>query len=351
MNTPLTHPSPTPFRFTGETGEYFRIWIVNLLLTMITLGAYSAWAKVRKQRYFYGNTELDGSPFDYLADPLSILKGRLIALAIFVLYATVAYFFPMSEPLFGVALFLAVPWLVVRALRFNAANSMHRNLRFNFDGGYGDAITAFILWPIASALSLGLAVPYMVYCQKRFVIGHSGYGRSRFALDVKPALFYGVYVKAFGISVLAIVGLAAAMAFVIPSLVGLFEAILTADPAQPGVLHPTGVMDRLRTHRAVRHRRSPGLRLSAGRRHQPRMEPYEARPQPLPEHPKALVHGLALRLQRSGHRPVPRLPDALGADPHGTLSRRASRPHRARRPGGLRRGGSAGHERDRRRGQ
>lgn len=45
----------TPFRFTGNGREYFRIWIVNTLLTILTLGIYSAWAKVRKKRYIYGN--------------------------------------------------------------------------------------------------------------------------------------------------------------------------------------------------------------------------------------------------------------------------------------------------------
>ena len=39
--------------FTGTGSEYFRIWIVNLLFTILTLGIYSAWAKVRKLRYFY----------------------------------------------------------------------------------------------------------------------------------------------------------------------------------------------------------------------------------------------------------------------------------------------------------
>lgn len=29
--------------FKGEGGEYFSIWLVNLLLTIITLGVYSAW--------------------------------------------------------------------------------------------------------------------------------------------------------------------------------------------------------------------------------------------------------------------------------------------------------------------
>ena len=72
-----------PFRFTGNGGEYFRIWIVNLFLSIITLGIYSAWAKVRRNRYFYGNTRLGNAGFDYLADPKAILRGRLIAVAVF----------------------------------------------------------------------------------------------------------------------------------------------------------------------------------------------------------------------------------------------------------------------------
>ena len=74
------------FEFTGKTGEYFKIWIVNIFLTILTLGIYSAWAKVRKRRYFYGNTLLLNAPFEYLADPIKILKGRFIVFGCFVIY-------------------------------------------------------------------------------------------------------------------------------------------------------------------------------------------------------------------------------------------------------------------------
>lgn len=49
------------FSFTGTGSEYFRIWIVNLLLSIVTLGIYSAWAKVRRMKYFYRNTRLNDS--------------------------------------------------------------------------------------------------------------------------------------------------------------------------------------------------------------------------------------------------------------------------------------------------
>ena len=59
-----------PFAFNGSGKEYFGIWIVNILLSIITIGIYSAWAKVRNKRYFNGHTELDGHRFDYHASPI-----------------------------------------------------------------------------------------------------------------------------------------------------------------------------------------------------------------------------------------------------------------------------------------
>ena len=87
----------TPVQFTGKGGEYFGIWIVNLLLSIITLGIYSAWAKVRRMKYFYNNTKIDGVGFDFHAKPLSILKGRIIAFLIFVLYAVLSRFSPIID--------------------------------------------------------------------------------------------------------------------------------------------------------------------------------------------------------------------------------------------------------------
>src|SRR6266404_7232639 len=79
----VADPERHPVEFTAHAGEYFRIWIVNLALTIVTLGIYSAWAKVRKRRYFYGHTRIDGESFEYRANPVAILKGRLIAVALF----------------------------------------------------------------------------------------------------------------------------------------------------------------------------------------------------------------------------------------------------------------------------
>ena len=78
--------APEPMHFSGSGAEYFGIWIVNLLLTIVTLGIYSAWAKVRRLQYFCRHTELAGSSFDFHGNPIKILIGRAIALVILVAY-------------------------------------------------------------------------------------------------------------------------------------------------------------------------------------------------------------------------------------------------------------------------
>src|SRR5258708_35224200 len=74
--------APEQLHFTGNGAEYFGVWIVNLLLTIITLGIYSAWAKVRRKQNFYRQTEVAGAPFDFFAQPPMTLNGRGVWLVI-----------------------------------------------------------------------------------------------------------------------------------------------------------------------------------------------------------------------------------------------------------------------------
>jgi uncharacterized membrane protein YjgN (DUF898 family) len=78
-NDAVPLPETLGFTFSGSGKEYFRIWIVNLFLTVATLGIYSAWAKVRRLRYFDRNTHLAGAVFDFRGDPKAILRGRRAA--------------------------------------------------------------------------------------------------------------------------------------------------------------------------------------------------------------------------------------------------------------------------------
>ena len=136
------------FKFTGTGNEYFKIWVVNLLLSIATLGIYSAWAKVRTARYFYGNTHLDGASFAYAAKPLQILKGRLLAVAVLVGYTLLQGLLGPLSPIItmvitAVGIVLILPWVVVQSLTFHLRYSRYRNIAFGCDGLGSDLCCAF----------------------------------------------------------------------------------------------------------------------------------------------------------------------------------------------------------------
>jgi uncharacterized membrane protein YjgN (DUF898 family) len=187
----VVHPE-----FTGTGAEYFRIWIVNLFFSLMTLGIYAAWAKVRKRRYFYGSTRLDGDSFDYFASPKSILRGRIVALLIFGVYALGSELYPVSQYVFWGIGALAFPWLMVRALAFNARNSAYRGLRFDFGATTRQAAGIYIGRLLVVILSGGLAFPWFMAKQKAFVVSQHAYGTSRFECELPAGAFYGIYIRA-----------------------------------------------------------------------------------------------------------------------------------------------------------
>jgi len=144
--------------FTGNAGDYFRIWIVNLLLTLLTLGLWSPWATVRKRRFLYGHTWLADANFEFHGNPVAILRGRLIAAAALGVYWFVENLVPDSAAWLVAVLLCGAPWIIARSLAFNAANSSHRGIRFRFLGTSRDV--ALAIWPLALLLVLFVAASH-----------------------------------------------------------------------------------------------------------------------------------------------------------------------------------------------
>lgn len=203
----------TPVVFTGKASEYFGIWIVNLLLSIVTLGIYSAWAKVRRKKYFYNNTLVDGVGFDYHANPINILKGRVIAVVLFIAYSVLSGINPALGLLMAFLLFLALPWIVVRGMMFNARNSSYRGLRFDFNGKYGEAVKVFIGYTLLTIVTLGLAIPFVAQRTQKFIISGHKFGTSNFKMEALVRDFYKIYLVILFIPLLGIIAAIAIPAY------------------------------------------------------------------------------------------------------------------------------------------
>ena len=160
--------------FKGSGSEYFKIWIVNLFLSIVTLGIYSAWAKVRRKRYLYGNTSIEGASFEYHASPITILKGRLIAVALLIVYSVLSELFPLLGFFLLILLLAFIPWIVWRSLRFNARMTSLRNVHFSFKGRLGKSYLYYLVIPfifpllISTLFSFGYSVLVNEYSKEFF---------------------------------------------------------------------------------------------------------------------------------------------------------------------------------------
>ncbi|MCA1854779.1 DUF898 domain-containing protein [Massilia oculi] len=241
-DVPATMPAATPQEpatpgaprilvpvFTGDGREYFRIWVVNLLLSLATLGIYSAWAKVRRLQYFDRNTQLAGASFDFHGNPRAVLAGRVLSV---ILLGAYHYAFGFSST-FGIVvvtvLLLAFPWLMRGALRFRLGNTSYRGLRLGFDGSVGEAYLAWLPaaftflmpgvllalypgkpWLAALPLPLYLLWPLMHARIRRFQHANLLFGDQHSAYTVKARRFYRFYLVSG--SLLLVTSLVAGMA-------------------------------------------------------------------------------------------------------------------------------------------
>ncbi|MEX8518115.1 MAG: YjgN family protein [Leptothrix sp. (in: b-proteobacteria)] len=237
LSFPADAPGSKParrleIRFTGSGSEYFRIWIVNLLLTIVTLGIYFPFAKARRLRYFHENTLVADSPLSFHGDPKRMLRGYLLISALFLIYSVLNNTAPLAA---GVMLLCSVPLaplLLWSALRFRIGQTGWHGLRMQFDGRLKDTYRVF--WPIAvpvlavligqillaglangaayplimvgwlvslGALLMVLLVPWIQWRFKCFQHGHYRLGSEVTRLEVSFGGYYRTLIQITGIAV------------------------------------------------------------------------------------------------------------------------------------------------------
>jgi uncharacterized membrane protein YjgN (DUF898 family) len=234
--------------FSASGSEYFRIWIVNLLLIMLTLGIYLPWAKARKLKYFCSNTWVDGNALDFHGDPLKMLRGTLIAAAFLFAFSLGSKLSPWAALVTAIAFVATWPALFLASMRFRLANTSWRGIRFHFAGdlagAYGAVLPplAILLIPLALAgamvmpgpagesgemapagIRLGrnivavflLLLPYFLWRLKRYQHNHYGWGSLQTEMRAGLRSVYGVFLKTAGISFLVMGAVAIAVATLI----------------------------------------------------------------------------------------------------------------------------------------
>lgn len=163
------HNAQHSFKFTGRSGEFFGIWFVNLLLTILTLGLYSPWAKVRTLQYFYSNTNLADSHFHFLAKPGELFKSRLIAIALFlpfIVAQSLSELYLWATILYGVMIvtyLVILPVILVLVMSFRLRYSAWRGVAFQFNKDYKGSYRVYLAPILVIALIIAsITIPIYI---------------------------------------------------------------------------------------------------------------------------------------------------------------------------------------------
>jgi len=227
-----------------------------VLLTIVTLSIYAPWAKVRTRRYFYGNTVIDNSSFEYHATGTQIFLGRLIAVIALIAVTLAGYIHPYASIAAYAIIFLLIPWVIWRSLKFNARMSSYRNVRFGFSGTASRVYFIVFLLPIlilvvgasvaygglkvlpgslggivVALLIVGAYALYPIFHQLLAYYSHNfhRYGTAKFAAPLRKRAFCWIYVKALIPFVLMFAALGA-LAYYLKQNIGLDMETIFEDP-------------------------------------------------------------------------------------------------------------------------
>jgi uncharacterized membrane protein YjgN (DUF898 family) len=222
------------FQFSGQGGDLFLIFLVNHLLSMLTLGIYRAWARVKEYRFLYGNTLFDGQPFEFHGEGLEIFKGYLIAGAfLFLLYIAVILGIlalvavgaigaaglkqhPAAEALLVALLILGgllglellVSWVAeqahFRSRAYRASRVSLGGVRFRLQGKPDGFVKAMILLRLKVLASLMLLYPRYAFQREAQVYKRLRYGDLAFDFEGDERAFFRLWWKGFLLSVLTL---------------------------------------------------------------------------------------------------------------------------------------------------
>ena len=195
---------PHPMRFTGGGGEYFRVWIVNVLLTIITLGFYTPWARRRTAQYFYGHTLVAGSPLEFTAQQRRMVVGFLVLVGITAAYNLAANTGQdMVAGLFILGGALLAPFIWGSAMRFRLGNTRWRGLRLQFTARWAEIYKAS--WPVFAFALIWIVVSYGLYALWQDIVPDAATGRRHPSQITAP--MWGLLVLGLVLSVLCAIRL------------------------------------------------------------------------------------------------------------------------------------------------
>lgn len=199
-----------PMSFHGRGSEYFKILLVNTILTILTLGLYYPWAKERKLKYLYSKNTFEETPFVFSGTGKEMFKGFIWAFGILILLYTAFFYLYINGSVVTALLLLygsliaLVPFALHGAYRYRMAKTSWRGIRFGYTGDRGQLIGLFVKGLLLTLVTFGIYGAWFTVNLRRYTISNIKVGNARFVYNADGADYFWLNVKGYFLTVLTL---------------------------------------------------------------------------------------------------------------------------------------------------
>jgi uncharacterized membrane protein YjgN (DUF898 family) len=199
--------------FWGEGSKLFGIFIVNMLLTLITLGLYYPWARAATMKYLYQETEFEGSRFTFHGTGKEMFIGFIKALGIVLsLYLVLFLFMWIGNPLFtllGFLIFftgmsLLTPIAIHGALRYRMSRTSWRGIHFGYRGKLSELIRICIIGFLLTMVTFGIYGFWFEMKVRRYLIQNIRFGNVQFSFRGDGTDWFGLNLAGYLLSIITL---------------------------------------------------------------------------------------------------------------------------------------------------
>jgi uncharacterized membrane protein YjgN (DUF898 family) len=214
-------PAPVPperlaFTYVKRPG-LLKLTIVNLLLSIVTLGFYRFWAKTNVRKHIWSSVHINGEPLEYTGTGMELFKGFLMVffclILPYILAVTAAHFVQGPESPIAIALqgafFLAIYVLwgfaIYKARKFQLSRTNWRGIRGTL---VGNAMIYSLLYfgsILAKSMSAGWATPVMNTVLAEQITNDMRFGDAAFKFKGRAGPLYPTYALCWILTFVAVV--------------------------------------------------------------------------------------------------------------------------------------------------
>lgn len=192
------------FDYVGSALDFFLLQLVNALLIAVTLGFYYAWARVKMLAFTIGAVQAGEDRLTFHGRGLDLFWGVLRAWALFVVPLIITYAFLSWQAasgefpfvtlvVFYLLLFVFVMYSLMGSLRYRAARTTWRGIRFRFTGRFSEFGRRYTVRMLLVLVSLGLAYPFAAAWRRRYIMEHLHFGGETFGFDGEGGELFARY--------------------------------------------------------------------------------------------------------------------------------------------------------------